>query len=429
MSAAAKTILRALSFVIIIGATCLYGSSAEITRRFDISTGNANRTLKQFAQQADLGIVYNAKEVKGLRTNAVNGEFHPRAALEQMLENTQLKFIQDNETGAIAVTRSATTPSPNIHSPRTPTTSTQQTDMNMKNGYTQVDQNENADKPEKTKVVRNVFKGLLSFAILGAASEGVAQSDDDVYELDAFEVFSSTQKSSLKKKQDSNIIGSFLSGDALSELPDDDLGEALSRLAGVNVVGGQGNAEGEVTIRGAEGRYNSIRINGASQANARLDTRNFDVTQIPSEMVAGVEIIKSITAEHPADSIGGSVNVETANAFDMGSLTRYKLERRYRDQGEHWGTGGNIVHSTVVNAFGGENNFGILLNLNYVEEELVTWATQNRFLLNAGRIDDDDPNYQSFIQQTVLEENPDAAVPIWNRFDPNETRTEKEQLT
>ncbi len=380
---------------------------------FEISSGEATSTLPQVARQGNVDVMFAAEIARGVQTNPVDGEYTPLEALEKMLADTPLKILEDRETGAFAVIRVSEEISP----APAPTT----TNLNSK---------------PKTTPDMNSKKGLFSGLVSGVAavltfssSPAIAQDEepsDEVITLQAYEIYGAAQAASVERQKQSNIIGSYLSSDALSELPDDDLGEALSRLAGVNVIGGQGNAEGSVTIRGADGQYNSIRINGAAPANARLGSRNFDVTQIPSEMVSGVEVIKSITAEHPADSIGGSVNVETANAFDLGRTTnRYKFEMRNRDQGDLNGWGANLIHSDIKSIFGGDNNFGMLFNINYVDEDLVEWSTQNRFLDEAGRVDD----YPGFAEQTDLETNPNASIPIWDRFDPNEVRTTRDELT
>lgn len=403
----------ALAFLMSGGAFAASNSKGKV--EVDLPAGLAAESLRAFAAQSQLQIIFPTDLLKGARSPRIKGRYAIDDALVLILKNTDLTSIRDEQSGAYFIRESVAAlstevgkevveeirPKPN-----------QQTDTN--NLLTM-----NSNTQEKPKLARKVFKGLLSIALLGGANSVYAQDDGPTYELEKLEVFSSTQESSLKKKQNADIIGTYLSGDALGNLPDTDLGEALSRLAGINVVDG-----GSVTVRGAEGQYNSIRINGAAQANAQLGSRNFDVTQIPSEMVAGVEVIKSLTAEHPGDSIGGYVNVITANAFDRGdNLTTYKLSSRFRDQGDQSGYGVNVINSNIFSAFGGDDNFGMLVNFNYVDEDRVGWSTQNRFLSNAGRLSDADPN------QFSLDSNSDAPVPIWNRFDPNEVRRTSDNLT
>ncbi len=70
----------------------------------NIPEGLASHTLKEFAKQANVEIVFNTPSVSDVRTNAVAGKMEPRVALELMLSGTPLVFERDPETGAYAVT-------------------------------------------------------------------------------------------------------------------------------------------------------------------------------------------------------------------------------------------------------------------------------------------------------------------------------------
>lgn len=286
-------------------------------------------------------------------------------------------------------------------------------------------------RPRAIHPVRSLIFGFLGAALLLSPVNIHAQEPGgEVIELEELNVYASSLESAVIRKRESNTVGSFLDAGALADLPDDDLGEALSRLAGVNVIGGEGDAEASVTIRGADGQYNTVRINGALQANARLGSRNYDLNQIPTEMVASVEVLKSITAEHPADSIGGAVNVTTATAFSLDEMVqRYKLEYRYRELNDQSGWGANYVFGNVFDVGGGEDNLGVFLNFNYVDEDVTVWNAQLRYLDQANRLNRNDPNYESFARQTILEVNEDASIPIWDRFDPDERRINRDEFT
>ena len=73
-------------------------------RSLDIPEGFASHTLKEFAKQANVEIVFNPPSVSEVRTNPVVGKMTPRAALELMLSGTSTVFERDPETGAYAVT-------------------------------------------------------------------------------------------------------------------------------------------------------------------------------------------------------------------------------------------------------------------------------------------------------------------------------------
>ena len=90
----------------------------EAKKSFSVPAGAAAQTLKQFAQQAAREIVFSPEVVGDVKTNAVQGELTPRAALDAMLAETGLVGAQESKTGAFAVRRRAgAAPEKNVPSP------------------------------------------------------------------------------------------------------------------------------------------------------------------------------------------------------------------------------------------------------------------------------------------------------------------------
>ncbi len=85
-------------------------AAAADLQSFELDAGDAELTLKQFAKQARLDIVFDPQSVEGVQTQEVVGTLLPSIALERMLEGTPLVFKEDLETGAFAVTRSEVPP-------------------------------------------------------------------------------------------------------------------------------------------------------------------------------------------------------------------------------------------------------------------------------------------------------------------------------
>ena len=71
----------------------------------NIPQGFATNTLKEFARQTNVEILFDLQSVYGVKTNAVKGKYDPGSALRMMLENTPLGVDFENETGAYAVFR------------------------------------------------------------------------------------------------------------------------------------------------------------------------------------------------------------------------------------------------------------------------------------------------------------------------------------
>ncbi|WP_414663960.1 TonB-dependent siderophore receptor [Horticoccus sp. 23ND18S-11] len=96
------------------------GAAESGRRSFDVPAGDAVVSLKRFATQSGEQLLYSPDDVSGIRTQAVQGEFVPLAALDRMLERTPLKARQDAATRAIAITSGTPSRAPPASPPETP---------------------------------------------------------------------------------------------------------------------------------------------------------------------------------------------------------------------------------------------------------------------------------------------------------------------
>jgi iron complex outermembrane receptor protein len=69
----------------------------------DVPAGDAVKSLRLFARQAGVQLVFPADDVRGHRTNEVAGRLEPRHALEMLLRGSGLTFVEDPATGAFVV--------------------------------------------------------------------------------------------------------------------------------------------------------------------------------------------------------------------------------------------------------------------------------------------------------------------------------------
>lgn len=80
-------------------------AAAEARKEFAIPAGTADRTLKQFALQAGVEVVYPAEVVRGVKTPEVKGHLTPGEAVGLLLSGTGLSSAQDARTGALSISR------------------------------------------------------------------------------------------------------------------------------------------------------------------------------------------------------------------------------------------------------------------------------------------------------------------------------------
>lgn len=84
-------------------------AKSAVKKQFDLRTGPAALSLKQFVSQSGVQLLYVAEEVTGVTTNSVQGAFTPGEAVRKLLANTSLTAVE-TENGAIAINR---VPDPN----------------------------------------------------------------------------------------------------------------------------------------------------------------------------------------------------------------------------------------------------------------------------------------------------------------------------
>ncbi|MBW7886781.1 MAG: TonB-dependent receptor [Bacteroidetes bacterium] len=121
------------------------------------------------------------------------------------------------------------------------------------------------------------------------------------------------QLGAVNRKLSSLVVVDAVSKDRIQELHDANAAESVGRLPGMSVLrsGGEGQ---QVVVRGIQPKYNNITIDGIKMASTNADDRSVDLSVISSEMLEGIEVTKTVTADQVADVIGGTVNFRMREA-------------------------------------------------------------------------------------------------------------------
>jgi TonB-dependent receptor len=222
----------------------------------------------------------------------------------------------------------------------------------------------------KTKTVPlTVRAGALT-----TTSVDLGEGDVLMLETVTIESVREGQSRAINQQRTSNTVMSVISSDSIGNLPDNTVGEALARLAGVSIVTDGKSAF--ASIRGAEAKLNSVTLDGShisSPANdgvftvSGTETRAVDLATIPSDMIGSIEVIKALPADRDADSFGGLVNLVTRSAFDLpGRSINGKAEYRYNNLRRDDGYAFNINYSDVVNV---ARTLGVTATVSYADEK------------------------------------------------------------
>ncbi len=133
-------------------------------------------------------------------------------------------------------------------------------------------------------------------------------------------VRASVLSANLIKRNADEIVDSIVASD-IGKLPDNNVAEALQRISGIQITRNYGEGSG-VAIRGLtqvqtelDGR-DSFSANGGFAGGA-TNGRGLNLEDIPSEMLAGIDVYKDPSAEQIEGGIGGVINLRTRMPFDF----------------------------------------------------------------------------------------------------------------
>jgi TonB-dependent receptor len=207
---------------------------------------------------------------------------------------------------------------------------------------------------------------------------------EEVLQLERFNVegVREGRARALQQKKTGDTISDIVSSDAVGNLPDRNVADALSRLPGVSLLADSG--EGRfVSIRGLNPNLNNVTLNGATLASPGV--RNLDgrdsvsgsvvpLDVIGSAQITQIEVVKTLTPDMDASAIGGTVNLRTASAFDRAErLLTGSVAMGYSDL-----AGDEIYEAdaTFADRFGKNRAYGLAIAASYSNRPFRTEGLQ-----------------------------------------------------
>ncbi|WP_103310464.1 MULTISPECIES: TonB-dependent receptor [unclassified Pseudomonas] len=172
---------------------------------------------------------------------------------------------------------------------------------------------------------RTSTAGLVGFTFtalaMAIASERLSAAEQAAGATEHVEVVGQAASidQALKEQRSADSIKSVVHADGVAQLPDENVAEAVQRLPGVSVERDQG--EGRfVSVRGLGPDLNSVTINGTLVPAPESERRAVALDVLPSELVQSLSVIKTLTPDMDANSLGGTVDVKSLSAFDHKGL-------------------------------------------------------------------------------------------------------------
>jgi iron complex outermembrane receptor protein len=173
-------------------------------------------------------------------------------------------------------------------------------------------------------------------------------------------------KSGIERKRAQGTVADSIVAEDIAQFPDKNIGEALSRVTGVQLSRdfGEGVA---ISIRGVDPALNRVEINGMSVISAGgpgANQRQADFRELASELIKAVDVIKGSTADITEGGIGGTVKIELRKPLELTApLFSVSAETQELTTMGGWTPRANLTAATQLF----DDRFGIIANITYDE--------------------------------------------------------------
>jgi TonB-dependent receptor len=265
------------------------------------------------------------------------------------------------------------------------------TELNLVTQSDRAGQYRFANVPAGTYTVEATYVGLQSvssqLAVPASGPVEAAISMTAGEQMAEIEVsgFRLAQLTALQDKRAALLIKESITANDAGKLPDQNAAETLARVTGVSVTTDQGEGR-YVNIRGVDAALNNVTIDSQTIGSPEGDTRRVALDTVPANILAKLEVVKTVTPDLDGNAIGGSINIVTPSAFDDpdGGFFSASADIGYYDLGGQNPFGGSLAWGKVFN-----DKFGVVLSASYSDREFTSenvqggdpWTEEGDFLV------------------------------------------------
>jgi TonB-dependent receptor len=140
-----------------------------------------------------------------------------------------------------------------------------------------------------------------------------------------------TEEALLTVKKKSPNVMDGISAASFRKIGDSDAASAAKRVTGVSVEGGK-----YIYVRGLGDRYTKTMLNNVDIPGLDPDKNSIQIDIFPTNLIDNMMVLKTATAEMPADYTGGLVNIQTKDfpgerIFDVSVGVGYNPSMHFND--------------------------------------------------------------------------------------------------
>ncbi len=226
-----------------------------------------------------------------------------------------------------------------------------------------------------------------------ATAPAAAPDEQEATELSEVVVVGTraSQRTSIERKKRAATAVDSISAEDVGSFPDQNVNEAISRVAGIALDRGE-NGEGQgFSIRGNGPENTRVEVDGMAALNTNgalsggaqpgVGGRAADLRELPAAMIKTIDVFKGTTAAMTEGSLGGSVKIETRSGLDFDSPF-------FQISGD--GQANSVTEDLTPSAsafFGNsfmDGRLGLVASVNYQEFQTISDSQQPQTSGNAG---------------------------------------------
>ncbi len=213
-------------------------------------------------------------------------------------------------------------------------------------------------KPFLPPVARTLLATAVALACSQLHAEETAEASNELETVRVIGQAASTNRA-LTEQREADNIESTSRADDIGDFPDNNVSESLQRMPGVSIERDQG--EGRfVRVRGVAPDLNAVNVNGIQVPAPEAGRRAVALDVIPADLLESLTVVKTLTPDMDANSLGGTVEVETLSAFDRDGLFYSLSAAASHDQHTDQTSPELAVAGSNQFSLGdGTNNFGV----------------------------------------------------------------------
>lgn len=133
-----------------------------------------------------------------------------------------------------------------------------------------------------------------------------------------------SQQSAIDRKKNAATAMDSIVAEDVGAFPDRNVGEAISRIAGIALNRGDFGEGVSVNVRGSAADVTRVEIDGqgvqaggGSDLNGGGDGRGVEFRELSSDLIKSVDVVKGSTADMTEGSLGGGIIIKTRTGLDF----------------------------------------------------------------------------------------------------------------